>query len=532
MLEEGGNAVDAAVAAAFTAFVVEQVDCGLGGFAHLSLWDAARGESLSVDGYVRAPAGAHATMFPIPDAPPTYYGHPASELQRYGGLSVAVPGAVAGLCEAHALRGRLPREAVLAPAIEAADRGVSFTWRDVLAVAEHQARIRRMRETAAVLLPGGLAPRLAPQEATGARLDTSALARTLRCIAAEGADGFHRGEVARAIAGAVRSVGGILSEEDLAAYRPRIVREPPARYRDLALTTCGDHVAYEVLQILDGFALGDLSPKDAAHLHLVAEALAISFTDCLTHYGDPEHAPSPVSGLRSRAYAAERRAQIRSDRALPRPVAAGDPWPFEAGAEPLGERPHGPAPVPRGGTSQIVAADREGNAVSIITAVGWTFGSLVYASEAGVFLNNGMSYFDPRPGRPSSIAPHKMPMFGAPALVAARDGDAVFAAAGSGGYRIETAVLSALIHVVDHDMAIDDALALPRIHSQGGATYVDGRVAPSVREALVALGHELTVLDQEVDSFGFGRVCAATRAADGAWVSSAEPSWTTAVASV
>jgi gamma-glutamyltranspeptidase/glutathione hydrolase len=381
-------------------------------------------------------------------------------------------------------------------------------------------------------LPDGHAPRLTPQEARPSRLDTSALAETLARIAKEGPSAFYRGDVARALAAHVRRLGGILSEEDLASYRPRVVRESPGRYRDLDFVSCCDHVAYEALHLLDGFDLAALDPESAEHRHLVAESLAVSFTDCMAHYGDPEHVESPVSGLKSRDYAAHRRGELRKGHALARPVVPGDPWPFDDGSSKKREVPAVPAPVARGGTSQMVAADADGNVVSIITAVGWTFGSLVYCPETGVFLNNGMSYFDPRPNKPSSIAPGKMPMFGAPALVATRGDSAAFAAAGSGGYRIETGVLSALINVADHDMSVDEALALPRVHCQGGPTYVDGRVALETREALEAFGHEVVVLEQDVDSLGFGRVCAVKRERDGSWSASGEPLWTTAVAAV
>lgn len=528
-LAAGGNAVDAAVAAAFAAFVVEQVDCGLGGFAHVSAW-LADGGPLAVDGYVRAPAAAAPDMFAVPAAGPSDYGHPLPDAARWGGRAVAVPGAVGGLCEAHARAGRLPLAAVLAPAIELAEAGVAFSWRDKLVVADLLGPIARVPGAADVLLPGGRPPRTPLQDGSGDRLDTRPLARTLERIAAEGPAGFYEGPVARALAAAVERAGGALTAADLAGYRPRVLAEAPARYRDLDYTACGDVVAYAALNLLAGFDLAALAREDPAALpHLMAEALGVAFTDGLAHYGDPTFVRAPLDGLASPAYAEARRAALApAGPALPRPIAAGDPWPFSAGAG--GPSAPEPAPTIREGTSQVVAADAEGNVAAVITAVGWHYGSLVHAPEVG-FLNNGMGYFDPRPGRPASIAPGKTPMFGAPPLAGAQGGAARFAAAGSGGYRIEAAVLHTLVHHLDLGLDLAAAVDRPRVHCQGGPTYVDARHAPAVPAGLKARGHDVEVLAEDASTWHFGRVCAVARdEGTGAVRASAGPHWLTAVA--
>jgi gamma-glutamyltranspeptidase/glutathione hydrolase len=175
--------------------------------------------------------------------------------------------------------------------------------------------------------------------------------------------------------------------------------------------------------------------------------------------------------------------------------------------------------------------DREGNLASCCISVGSGFGSLVYVPELGIFLNNAMQNYDPRPGLPNSIAPGKMPIFAAPAIVAERDGEGVFAASGSGGYRIEPGVVQTMLNVIDHGMAAQRAVDHPRIHCQGGDTHVDPRVGAAVLAGLEALGHQVVRQPESPGIWAYGRVCAVTRdPATGALSGGAGPGWHTAVA--
>src|SRR5262249_24078946 len=218
----------------------------------------------------------------------------------------------------------------------------------------------------------------------------------------------------------------------------------------------------------------------------------------------PDFVPTaPVDALGSRAFGARRAAMIDRARALPRPLAA-----IEPGSAPTGgpRRITNPPWPPRlAGTRQMAAADPEGHMGSLLTSI--SAGSYVAVPETGVILNNGMNNFDPRPGRPNSIAPGKMPIFAVPTLVAvAENGRAVFAAGGSGGYRITTAILHPLVHWHDFKMSLADAVAAPRVHCQGKDTYVDERIAPDVRAALAALGHRVVVQGDSPGLNAYGRV--------------------------
>jgi gamma-glutamyltranspeptidase / glutathione hydrolase len=539
MLEEGGNAVDAVVAAAFTGFVVEPVNCGVGGYGHLALFLAETRQLVSVDHYVRAPAAARPDMFEIdPSEPANYYGWPPVMDRRneWGAISVAVPGAVAGLCAAHERFGRLPLPQLIEPAIEAAEAGVPVTWDIVLAVVGRLREIEALPTAAAMLLRDGRPPALIEDGAVRhaqQRIDTSQLADTLRAIARHGAAGFYRGWVAESIEREVRAGGGVLTTEDLAGYEPKIVVEPGASYRGIRYSTATDTVGYEALNILSCFDLRTRGPESAEYRHLMAEAIGHAFVDSMRHYADPDFGPSPVNGLASPEFAASRAKGIRFDRAAPRPIQPGDPWQFEpqaTAAAPIASRP---SAAGLSGTSQMVAADSEGNVAALITSVTSPFGSLVLVPEGGFFLNNAMRNFDPRPDRANCIAPRKRPIFAVPAIAAERDGRAVLGAAGSGGYRITSGVLHAFVNHVDHAMGVQEAVDHPRVHCQGEETSVDSRIPPAVQERLRELGHVVIQQDETPAPINFSRVSAVARdAATGELSAGSSPSWNTAVAGV
>jgi gamma-glutamyltranspeptidase/glutathione hydrolase len=535
-LEAGGNAVDSVVAAAFVGAVVEPHNCGLGGYGHMALFVAETRQLVSVDHSVRAPGAARPDLFEVdPREAATYYGWPraAGRRNEWGAISVAVPGAVAGLCTAHERWGRLSREQVLEPAIEAAEAGVPITWELVLAVVDRLEEIEALPNAAAVLLRDGRPPALPETPASHERLDTWKLATTLREIARHGAAGFYRGWVADAIAHALRAGGGLVTAGDLAAYRPKLAVEPGAWYRGVRYSTASDPVGYEALNILARFDLAAYGSESSEYRHLMAEALGHAFADSMHHYADPDFGQSPSDGLASPEYGASRAAGIRLDGAAPRPIAPGDPWPFERGqrtAEPVATRPSAPSFA---GTSQMVAADAEGNVAALITSVTSAFGSLVYVPEGGFFLNNAMRNFDPRPERPNRIAPGKMPIFAVPAIAAERDGAGLFGGAGSGGYRIASGVLHTFVNHVDFGMRVQRAVDSPRVHCQGEETFVDSRIPLAVQERLRELGHLVVQQDETPAPVNFARVSAVARdPATGELSAGSSPSWNTATAAI
>jgi gamma-glutamyltranspeptidase/glutathione hydrolase len=530
ILASGGNAVDALVAAAFAGFVVEPQMCGLAGYGRLAIWVPGEGFT-TIDHSGRVPAAARPDMYELDTSvPPTYYGWPVTKGRRneWGHLSVPVPGAVAGLCLAHERWGRLRLAEVLAPAIELADAGLLTTWDLILAIAQRRSELEQLPHAAALLLDGGAIPSgYSPR-----RLDFSDLARVLRTIADRGAAGFYDGWVAEAIAREVQAGGGILTTADLAAYRPRVVRERPGRFAGCEYVTAYDQVGYEALNILERFDLRAHDPHSTEIRHLIAEALGHAYVDSMLHYGDPDFIRSPLDGLASPAFAAERATGISLERAAPRPIAPGDPWPFEPG-DPTGTPPQAPSAGGARGTSQMAAADRDGLMCSLCTTIGSAFGSVVLVPGTGMFLSNAMQNYDPRPDRANRIEPGRMPIFAVPEIVATRAGEAVFAAAGSGGYRITTGVLTTMIGTLVHGLGLQDAVDVPRVHNQGDETFVDSRIPPAVRERLAALGHRVVVQDELPGVTAFGRVSAVSRdPRSGVLRAASGPAWSTAAAGV
>jgi gamma-glutamyltranspeptidase/glutathione hydrolase len=536
MFEEGGNAVDATVAGGYTAFVVEPAQAGLGGYGRLAMFMAESRDFVTIDHYVRAPRLARADMFEVDASQPRmYYGWPrvAGQGNECGHLAAGVPGAVAGLCLAQERYGRLSLAQVLEPAIEAAEEGIPVTWSLVLAITARLEGIRSLPETAAVFLPGGSPPKLSGLDRDADRIYLPDLVQTLRRIASHGAAGFYTGPVAEAIEREFQANGGVLTAEDLAAYEPKLLREQPARYRGHAYVTANDPVGYETLNILDHFDLARHGAESVEFRHLMAEALGHAFADNMTHYGDPDFTESPVNGLSSRTFGAERARFIDPSRAAPRPIAPADPWPYDSDAIAPDVLPVTPSRGGVRGTSQIAAVDREGNMVALITSLSNAFGSLVLVPGTGVLLNDGMQNFDPRPGRANSIAPGKMPIFAVPAIVAAQDGEAVFAAAGSGGYRIAAAVLHTMVHALDFGLDLQAAVDAPRVHCQGEETFVDTRVPSDVQARLAGMGHQVVPQEEAPGTFFFGRVSAVRRDPESGLLHAASgPAWHTAAAGV
>ncbi|MEM7334708.1 MAG: gamma-glutamyltransferase family protein [Chloroflexota bacterium] len=532
VMQEGGNAIDALVASAFVGFVVEPESCGIGGYGRLSIYLAETKTFVTIDHYVRAPLQSRPDMFELDtETPWHYYGHPKTKgLQAERGyLSPAVPGAVAGLHEAHSRFGKLPWEQVLAPAIEIAKAGVPVSWRLSLTIGTMIDQLNQFPQLAHFLLQNGRAPNFKNAWANGHKLDTTDLANTLQLIAEKGPAGFYEGAIAAAIEKKIKAGGGILTAADLAAYQPKILHEKPCRYRNSHYISAYDQVAYEVLNILDRFDLKQYGPNSLEFRHLVAEALGHGFIDNKVHYGDPDYVQSPVAGLTSRAFANSR--NIRLDQAAPRPIQPADPWPYETEVLKPDIISNSPTLGRNSGTSQMVTADKAGNFCALITSISSAFGSLVMVPGTGIILNNSMQNFDPRPEHPNGIQPGKMPIFAAPSLVATQDGQAIFAGAGSGGYRIMTGVLHAFLHHIDFDMPIQDAIDAPRVHCQGQETAVDSRIPVEIQQKLAEMGHQVEVTFETPGSNYYGRIAGIHRdLKTGLLHAGSGPAWTTSTA--
>lgn len=457
MLRRGGNAVDAAVAAAFAIGVAEPNASGIGGEGMLVLYLADRERALAIDYRSTLPARARYEARP-PDT---------------GYAAVAVPGAVAGL--AHALRehGSLPLSDVLGPAIRIADEGILVSPTLATVIADNFAAILEDEPLAAVVCPGGL-----PLEA-GARLRNPDLAATLRALAARGPDAFYRGEIAERVERAMAARGGFIDREDLAAYRP-IEREPlRGRYRGRELISApppvGGLAFLETLQILEHFDIARLEPFGAERVHLTAEALKRGFADYSAFVADPGFVSVPIAGLLSPAYAKARAAEIRPDAITPR-VRAG--------------RPEG-AQSPS--TTALAAIDRRGNVAVITQTISDFFGAKVLVPGTGIILNNEVKNFGSR--GVNAMAPGKRMRTTIAPTIVLEDGRPVLALATPGAARIISTMTLLVSNLLDFRMGIQEAIDAPRFYARDTEEplALEARFPAPTQEALKMLGYPLDV---------------------------------------
>jgi len=490
MLERGGNAVDAAVAAAFALAVTQPFSAGIGGGAFL-LIRTSEGEMVALDARETAPAAATPDMYTRPGVP--------ERASLVGPLAVATPGFVAGLVVALRRFGTLTLAEVLEPAVTLAERGfeISPYHARMLGYMSERGMPERFPETGRIQFP----PSGTPIEA-GWRLVQEDLARTLRDLAWEGPAGFYQGAVARAIADDMAKTGGLLTLEDLAAYRPKLRAPVSGRYRGYVIhsfppPSSGGVAVIESLNILAGFHLRSLGADSPASQHRIAEALKLAFVDRNTYLGDPDYVDVPVAGLLSLKHAAALRALINP------------PWwqrPFWTwGSDEVALEVRSPGrPLDDSGTTHLSTTDGTGGAVALTMTINTPFGSGMTVPGTGIVLNNEMDDFSVATGVPNvydlvdvrganAIAPGKRPLSSMSPTVVEKDG-ALFLVTGSpGGPRIISTTLQTILNVVDFGMEIDAAVAAPRIHHQWipHRVSVEQAMPEAVVEGLRARGHEI-----------------------------------------
>jgi gamma-glutamyltranspeptidase/glutathione hydrolase len=444
ILRQGGNAVDAAVAVGFAMAVVhpEAGNIGGGGFMIIR---SNSGQVHALDYRETAPSRATRDMYLAAGPEASVTGH----------LAAGVPGAVAGLIEAHRKFGQLPFPDLIEPAIRLANGGFEVDEYRSLSIADDSARLALFPASAASFLPGGRPP------VPGSTLKQPDLGRTLEAIRDSGTAGFYRGRVADLIVAEMERGGGIISRDDLAAYQA-VWRDPVTiDYRGYTIysmppASSGGVTMGEILNIMEGF--GPLPPFGSAVLmHREAEAMRRAFTDRNTYLGDPAFVQNPVDRLLSKEYAATLRREI-GEQASVTPK-------FEPG-------PSGAS------TTHYSVVDAEGNAVSCTTTLNNSYGSAVTVTGGGFLLNDEMDDFATSPGQPNmyglvqgeanAIAPGKRMLSAmTPSIVLDRAKQLYLVTGTPGGPRIITMVYHVISNIIDHRMPLADAVVAPRMHHQG-----------------------------------------------------------------
>ncbi|XXF79421.1 gamma-glutamyltransferase [Myxococcaceae bacterium GXIMD 01537] len=503
MLDKGGNAVDAAVAAAFALAVVGPYHSGVGGGGFALVHEAKAGQTSVLDFREVAPQGASRDMY-VKD------GQVVPGLSTDGALSVAVPGAVAGYLELLKKHGKLSPAVVLAPAIRAAREGFWVTPKyQQMATARLQC-LSKDAEAARIFLTKGAqgAWEVPP---IGHLVKQPDLARTLQALVKRGAKSFYSGPTAQAMVDTVKAGGGILTLEDLATYKTRAATPLEGTYRGHRLLTmpppsAGGLAVVQVLGALERRYPQQLPYRDPQALHTYAEAVRRVYVDRVKFLGDPAFVKVPLEQLASPGYIADLAGSIDPARATPSasllPPAEGAP------SSTLPPEPQ------KKNTTHISVIDKDGNAVALTTTVNYAFGSCLVAKGTGVLLNDEMDDFAARPGvpnayglvtgEPNAIAPGKVPLSSmSPTLVFSReDPKRVMLAVGSpGGSTIPTTVIQVISNVVDHGMDLTRAVGEGRLHHQylPDELWVDRwALEPATQAALEALGHRL----RRVDAWG------------------------------
>ncbi|WP_332770049.1 gamma-glutamyltransferase [Phenylobacterium sp.] len=490
ILNKGGNAIDAAVAAAATLGVTDPFSCGIGGGGFMVIYLAKENRVITIDHREVAPAAFTPAMFQANGAPIDF------DVAVASGASVGVPGTVRGWHEALERYGSMSFDQVLAPAIEVATAGFQVTPTFNRLVAENEAKFQNFSTTSALYLRNGSAI------PAGVILRNPDLARAYGAIAADGLDAFYRGPMAQAIVDAVnrpplaagKSVRpGSMTLADLANYEARIRRPVHSTYRGydlygMALPSSGGVTVAEALNILENFDLKSMDRAVAEHVYLEASRLA--FADRSAYLADPEYVDAPVQGLLSKAYA-KQRATLIDPRSAASDVAPGDPYAFQSDQSIPLRPPGARRPLEGAHTTHLTVSDKDGNVVAYTFTIESWGGSGIVVPGYGFLLNNEMTDFDFTGPRPNVPEAGKRPRSSMAPTIALKDGKPAFTIGSPGGATIITTVLQSIVNYVDLGMSMDQAIDAPRLSERNGTAtsvepgFVDG---PQAR-ALEQFGH-------------------------------------------
>lgn len=503
ILNKGGNAVDAAVAAAATLGVTDPFSCGIGGGGFMLIYLAKDKRVISIDHRETAPAGFTPQAFLENGKPIDFDTAVAS------GASVGVPGTVRGWHEALERYGTMRFSQVLAPAIEVADKGYTVTEIFSHLTAKNERKFQLYAPTSALYLRNGKAVQ------PGTLIRNPGMAKAYREIAEGGVKAFYEGPLARAIVDAVNKPPlapgksarpGRMTMADLANYEARIRQPLRSTYRGyeivgMPLPSSGGATVAEALNILEGYDLKKLPRAQAEHLYIEASRLA--FADRNAYLADPEYIDAPVAGILSKEYAAQRRKLIGAQAA--RTVAAGDPYGYQRDLSvPLRREAVSPQSaklqLENAHTTHLTVSDKDGNVVSYTFTIESWGGSGIVVPGYGFLLNNELTDFDFSGPHPNVPEAGKRPRSSMAPTIALKDGKPAFTIGSPGGSTIITTVLQTIFNYIDLGMPMDQAVNAPRISERNGeATSIEPGFAGSGQaRALERLGHRWEAEPEEI----------------------------------
>ena len=483
ILKQGGNAFDAIVATGFTLAVTSPANGNIGGGGFL-VAQTESGEVFTLDFREEAPAESYETMFL--DENNEY----SRELALFSHKSSGVPGTVDGLVKIFNDygSGKFTLEEILAPAIDYAENGhkinkssaFGFDWYRHLFLEDEAASKLFVKnftpdmQTLRSDFKNGLIPedeyikqmRSFNQWSEGDVLVQKDLAKTLRKIAQNGALGFYSGEVADLIVAEMKKNNGLITKNDLANYQS-VYRDPVVgTYRGSKIVSMGPPssggaLLIQMLNMLENYDLQSMERNSTEFVHMMTEIQRLAYADRAIHLGDPDFWPNPIPMLTSKDYAKERLSLVSMKKATPSTEIAAGEIILKESME----------------TTHYSAMDKKGNIVGITTTINHSYGNKKIVDGAGFLLNNEMDDFSSKPGQQNtygligysanSIQPSKRPLSSmTPSLIIDKEGNRMMTIGAAGGSRIITAVLQTIISVIDHNLGIQEAIDLPRTHSQ------------------------------------------------------------------
>ncbi len=487
VLQDGGNAIDAAVTAAAVLAVVEPSMTGIGGDLFAIVYDAKTKTLHGLNASGRAPYAA---------TPQEFAKRNLQRMPNAGVLSVTVPGVVEGWSDLLAKYGTIPMAKAVAPAIGYAKNGypvseiISGQWKS------SERKLAADPVTAATFLPNGHPPQ------PGEIFSNPHLAATLELVAKGGRDAFYKGPIARAIVADMKKRDGLLDERDFADHHADWVDPISTSYRgydvyELPPNTQGATVL-EMLNILEGFDIRAMGHNSPEYLHALVEAKRIAFADRAAYLGDPEAVPpSVLKTLISKEYAAARRTDID-----PMHAAAS----YKAGAMPGvkssaagDEADQNFTGLDRGDTIYMTVADGKGNFVSLIQSLFADFGSGIVAGDTGILLHNRGSLFNLTPGHPDQIAPHKRPLHTLIPAFVMKDGKPWLSFGVMGGDHQAQGHTQVLVNLIDFGMNVQEAGEAARVNHGNNGLQVESAIPDGTRAGLITRGHTVV---QAIGAYG------------------------------
>lgn len=465
-LIQGGNAVDAAVAAAAALNVVEPESTGVGGDMFALIWHDNERKVRALNGSGRAPGAASIDELRAA-------GH--YQMPQDGPYSVSIPGTVHGWETILAEHGTMPLAEVLKPAIRYAEEGfpvsdyIAYQW------SGQGARLAARPGGQEMLLNGH-----PPSQGEVIKLPT--LANTLRAVAEGGSDAFYHGEIAEKIASFVQEQGGWITTDDLAAHTSDWDEAISADYRGITCWECPPNgqgiAALEALNIVEGFDVAGMGPQSVTRYHHMIEAMRLAFADAYRYVADPRMADVPIKELTEKAYAASRRELIDPERAMAH-APYGDITAFGNGG---------------GDTVYVSVVDGQGNACSFINSVYINFGSGLVVPGTGIVLQNRAALFSLDPEHPNALTPGKRPYHTIIPAMATRDDELYLCYGVMGGFMQPQGHLQVMTNMVDFGMDPQAALNALRFQVIGDTTIIEEGLAPEVIGGLQSLGHRLEMI--------------------------------------